>query len=254
MKLRKTTYVVHRWLGLIICLQLLAWSTGGFVFSILALDLVRGERDSAMTPFDALDAPVLGSLTPAFQLSLHDLIQSDAEIGSISLQNRGLGAAWEIRDSRGALLSVLSLDGTEIAPQLSERAAGELAKRDSLLDADIRSVRLMESDPPIQYRSGVLPAYEVVLDHSRNPHIYIDAYTGAVTARRNRQWRVFDFFWMLHTMDYSSRDDFNHPLLTSFSVLAILTALTGMSLWLWRANARWKRRSLRRALAAALNA
>ncbi|RMH10155.1 MAG: hypothetical protein D6695_11965, partial [Planctomycetota bacterium] len=99
------------------------------------------------------------------------------------------------------------------------------------------------SDPPIEYRSGPLPAYAVQLDHPKRPHIYIDARSGQITARRNRPWRIFDFFWMLHTMDYAGRDDFNHPLLTGFSVLAIASAGSGLALWGWRAMPR--RRSTR---------
>ena len=246
MKWRKTTYVIHRWLGLFICLQLLAWSTGGFVFSILALDLVRGERDSIMKPFDPIDLTALDNMPSELHSLVQGLLHAGTEIGSISFQNRGRGPVWEIRDSKGTLVSVMCGDGSKTVPLLGEQDAGELAQRDFAHDARVRSVRLLVSDPPVQYRSGVLPAYEVALDHSRNPYIYVDAWTGAVTARRNRQWRIFDFFWMLHTMDYSGRDDFNHPLLTGFSILAILTALTGLTLWAWRAQSRWKRRSLRR--------
>ena len=86
------------------------------------------------------------------------------------------------------------------------------------------------------------PRIEFVLDHPKNPHYYVCPVTGEVLKRRNRPWRLFDFFWMLHIMDYRGRDDFNHLLLTSFSVLAILTSVSGMVLWSWRVP-KWFRRS-----------
>ena len=51
-----------------------------------------------------------------------------------------------------------------------------------------------------------------------------------MTARRNDRWRVFDFFWMLHVMDYRERENFNHPLLISMAGLALATVLAGLVL------------------------
>ena len=42
----------------------------------------------------------------------------------------------------------------------------------------------------------------------------VDAGSGEVTAVRHDRWRLFDWFWMLHIMDYDERSDFSTPLLT----------------------------------------
>ncbi|MFT6661534.1 MAG: exosortase/archaeosortase [Maricaulis maris] len=55
-----------------------------------------------------------------------------------------------------------------------------------------------------------------------------------VTARRNDTWRVFDFFWMLHIMDYEERENFNNPLLITASVFALVTVLAGLLLLVLR--------------------
>jgi hypothetical protein len=50
-------------------------------------------------------------------------------------------------------------------------------------------------------------------------------------------WRVFDFFWMLHIMDYGERENFNSPLLITASVVGWVLAVTGIwlvVLWLMR--------------------
>ena len=49
-------------------------------------------------------------------------------------------------------------------------------------------------------------------------------------ARRNDWWRLFDVVWMLHIMDYDTRDDFNHPLLIVSAATALLFALSGVVL------------------------
>lgn len=246
MKPRKSAYLAHRWLGLLVSLQLLAWSTGGFVFSILPLDLVRGEREIGSPPFDALSQGALDALPdPVRELAL-ELKARHPDLASIALRDRGLGPSWEIQAADGTLIARVIDETGQTRPLLTPDEAATIAARDFLHDADVVETTLIESDPPIEYRSGPLPAYRVALEHSRRPHIYIDARSGEVTARRNRPWRIFDFFWMLHTMDYSGRDDFNHPLLTAFSLLAMATSATGLSLWGWRivnrARARLRRR------------
>lgn len=49
-------------------------------------------------------------------------------------------------------------------------------------------------------------------------------------ARRNRIWRLYDFFWMLHIMDYDERENFNNPLIRAFAATGLLFALSGLFL------------------------
>jgi hypothetical protein len=64
--------------------------------------------------------------------------------------------------------------------------------------------------------------------------------------RRNDTWRLRDFFWMLHNMDYVNRTSFNHPLIIVVGFAAVWLAITG--LWLlfrtgWRSDFKARRRS-----------
>jgi hypothetical protein len=52
-----------------------------------------------------------------------------------------------------------------------------------------------------------------------------------ITSLRNNQWRIFDFMWMLHTMDYAGRDNFNNLLLRAFSTFGMLTIMSGFALF-----------------------
>ena len=54
---------------------------------------------------------------------------------------------------------------------------------------------------------------------------------GELLARRTDRWRIFDFLWMLHIMDFDTRDDFNHPLLQLAAVLGLIIALSGVVFW-----------------------
>ena len=59
----------------------------------------------------------------------------------------------------------------------------------------------------------------------------MDPWTGELLARRTARWRLFDFLWMLHIMDYDAREDFNHPLLQAAAILGFLVALSGVVFW-----------------------
>ena len=60
--------------------------------------------------------------------------------------------------------------------------------------------------------------------------MYFSPDTGELLARRHNLWRGFDFLWMLHIMDYETRDDVNNLLLRAASVTGLLFALAGI--WL----------------------
>lgn len=235
MKPRKTTYIVHRWIGLIISLQLLAWSAGGFIFSVLDINAVRGATDARMLGARAIDRDALPTL-------VRDAIKDiEGTIGGSNLIDRGLGAFWEVRDTEGELLARVGVDGL-IVEQISPDDAIDLALEDFVPKAGVRGVELIEENPPSEYRGGPMPVYRVDLEHPKSPHIYVDAQTGRINARRNNTWRTFDFFWMLHTMDYKGRDNFNHPLLIIASLFAIAASGTGLALWGWRSIPKMLRR------------
>src|SRR3546814_13537349 len=62
---------------------------------------------------------------------------------------------------------------------------------------------------------------------------------------RGDTWRTWDFFWMLHNMDYVNRKSFNHPLIIFVAFGALWLSGTGFYLLFKsfsRADFRWLRR------------
>ena len=124
-----------------------------------------------------------------------------------------------------------ALSGEQLSP-IDADAAKKIAQNDFADDVEVRSVELVESTGShSEYRGKELPAYRVVLEHPTDTAIYVSANRGVVTTRRNNQWRMFDFFWMLHTMDYQGRDNFNHWILKTVSIFGLATVLSGFVLW-----------------------
>jgi len=239
---KKNWYLVHRWLGLVVGLQLLAWSVGGFSFSIMHIKNVRGELDIRPQIDPPLD--LIGvRLSPgdAVDRASHRGIDRTT-VRVVTLRQRSGRIAYEVFDADGAPLASVDAATGNVRVQLSEAEACTAALADFNHDASVASVVLLEGEPPLEFRGGRMPVYRVILDHPKEPHIYLCPVTGEVLKRRNNLWRIFDFFWMLHIMDYGERKSFNHWLLTGMSSLAIMTSASGLTLWWWR-RPRWLRRS-----------
>ena len=55
--------------------------------------------------------------------------------------------------------------------------------------------------------------------------------TGDIASIRSDSWRIWDFLWSLHIMDYRERDNINNILLQILSVLALVTSVSGITLF-----------------------
>jgi hypothetical protein len=60
----------------------------------------------------------------------------------------------------------------------------------------------------LEARGHSAPIWKVDFDDQYHTRSYISADEGRILERRNDTWRWFDLFWMLHTMDYAERDNF----------------------------------------------
>ncbi len=245
---KRRWYIVHRWLGLIVSLQLLAWSVGGFMFSILDIDDVRGDLNRSIKSPPGIN-------TDRLILTVADaLARAKAEGVTPERVTRAVVRTGPSKQTVFELFGadnepIVAVDGTTAA--VTKRISEEEAKRAALSDfageARVASIALLTDKPPQEYRSSRMPIYQIVLDHPKQPHIYVCPVTSEVLKRRNKLWRTFDFFWMLHIMDYRNRESFNHWLLTTMSALAILTSASGLVLWWWRLPRLQSRRERRAA-------
>ncbi len=229
--MNRALYFVHRWLGLVVSLQLLAWSLGGLMFSLLDIDDVHGDVDRVV----AKPAPLQGDFVGVERA----LAAAPGATKATLLERRG-SIVWqlEITDAPPALVD--ARNGAPL-PRVDDEEARRLAVADVKGARGVIDATLFEKGAPLEYRDKPLPAWRVVVDHDKAIHVYVHATTGEITARRNAKWRLFDFFWMLHVMDYSDREDFQHPLLTFFAVLAVLASASGLVLWGARLRRRFRR-------------
>jgi uncharacterized membrane protein YkoI len=214
----------HKWISVVVGIQLLAWTTGGLVFTLEPIEVIHG---------DMMRAPVTSPTSPPtdefISLSAARATAGPVELASAELawmRERWVWALHPIND--GALLLVDARNNQRLE-SLSAEEAEAIARRHHAGPEEIIAVEHLDTAEG-EYRKKIVPAWRVSFADSENSNFYIDANTGAITSVRTDTWRRFDFFWMLHIMDYDDRENFNHPLLTGAAVLGFSTAFTGI--WL----------------------
>lgn len=218
MRFRRFVRQLHRWLGLLVGLQLLFWVGGGLVMSALTLDAVRG-RDRAH---------------PAVVIPLHaePALRAPAEIlavqpGATALTlTRLLGDPVYRVETAGGPVLIDALDGHQLSP-LPRETAEMIARADYSGDAALAGIDWVDT-PGGEYRGHRPPLWRARFADERRTSLYISPQTGEVVARRNHLWRTFDFVWMLHIMDYRERENFNHLLLVTSAASALLFVLSGL--------------------------
>ena len=96
-------------------------------------------------------------------------------------------------------------------------------------------IEITEDKPGSEYRGRDLPLYKIESSNKnfKNINIYIDPYSAKIVAIRSNQWRIWDFMWGLHIMDWNERDDIGNVFLKIFSILALLSAISGIYLFFY---------------------
>lgn len=234
---RRASLTLHNWMGLLVGLQIIFWFVGGLVMTVIPLDLVRGEVNMAADKSVSMPAAELSVLLAKIDAQNLDRVSVRDVAGRTVVHLSRTAGADQIYDgSSGTLLSPI---GADVAEKV---ALSDFQYRvsDGLNDDTLVVSSKLLTEEPGDFRRP-LPVWQILLDDPDGTRIYVSPDTGQVLARRNDYWRVFDFFWMLHIMDYDDREDFNNPLLIVTTLTATLFVLTGVILLYFRFWPRRKR-------------
>ena len=221
----------HRYLGIFIGIQFLLWTLGGLYFSWTNINEIRGE--DLMSEHHALNANQ-NFISP--KATFDEIRQSRAatEITRVQMIEILGETFYEIRyesaDKKPETVVAGALDG-KIRPPVSEDEARKIALHALKKPLNIRQTEYLTENlgGHHEYREKPLPAWAVTFEEDLT--VYISAQTGQVGAFRTNKWRIFDFLWMLHTMDFEGRDNINNYVLRGFSALGMITVFSGFLLF-----------------------
>ncbi|AXT52527.1 hypothetical protein D1818_17425 [Aquimarina sp. BL5] len=216
---RKTAVVIrktHRYLGIFLGIQFLMWTISGLYFSWTDIDEIHGDQfKKEVTPIAHDNLLRLGAIPYA------------QSVFSLELRTIADKPYYWINDS-----VLIDAESGKIKPKISGEEALEVASAHMIENLEVTSIELItEVGKHHEYRGRALPAYVISYDHPENVKAYISVLDGSFQKVRHKSWRWFDFLWMTHTMDYEGRDDFNTIVLRAFSLLGLITVLSGFALW-----------------------
>ncbi|SEC30839.1 hypothetical protein SAMN04489761_2638 [Tenacibaculum sp. MAR_2009_124] len=228
-KLHLTTRKTHRYLGLFIGVQFLFWTVGGLYFSWNNMKDVHGK-----TLLDKSEKSFSFKVNESLASCL-DSLENQTGFKSSQIEGVVFGADSLLRVSSGAnsCLITLSEGNYQLRNQLSEKEIVAFVESRLYNPIPISNIAFIENDLSNhhEYRGKQLPVYAVRLKHETNTKVYVDPRFAKITSVRNDNWRRFDFLWMLHVMDFETRDHITNWVLRVFSIVGLLTICSGFYLF-----------------------
>jgi uncharacterized iron-regulated membrane protein len=225
---------LHRWLGLLMALQIVAWMASGLYFSLIPISEIRGEH---LTRSPAkLETSALAHLSSPGNVAelLNEQLGKDWTLDRLEPVSRDGQILWQVEGESGGegFARLVAADGRQVMPMLTEREALRHAQALLVKPGEGVSVSWVEqASAGSEIRGRKLPVWRVDFLEPESLSLYIHPWTGDLLARRTDRWRIFDFLWMLHIMDFDTRDDFSHPLLQIAAALGLIIALSGVVFW-----------------------
>lgn len=209
---------IHKWVGLAIGVQFLIWAMSGTAMALLDMDEVAGGAMAEQAPAAVASA---GAAWPRIQSDLAGQPVSNLMIGDLPS-----GSIYAVTVNGAVRL----FDAVSGAPVIIDRSLAQAIA--VAAHPGKASAMRVQSLPELglAVRDHALPIWKVDFNDAAKTSYYVSASTGEVLERRNETWRWWDFFWMLHNMDYTQRTSFNHPLIITVGIAMAWLAVTGF--WL----------------------
>jgi uncharacterized iron-regulated membrane protein len=205
----------HRYLGIFLGIQFIFWTVSGLYFSWTNIDEIHGDHFKAKPK-----KTTFNNLKP-----IHEVYKND--VSSIELRDIQAIPHYWINNEK-----LINAHTGEEKQGITKEEAIAIASNHIRNDLKVKNVTLLqEITKDHEYREKKLPAYVIDYEHKDIIKVYISQADGKFQTIRHKAWRWFDFLWMTHTMDFEGRDNINNIFLRIFSLLGLITVLSGFLLW-----------------------
>ena len=202
----------HKYLSLVISIQLLLWTISGIYFAFNKIELVRGEQYLIEQKVSKLN---LKEVESSFSGKNVNFVRRLDE--------------WIIKVETDSGFSYTDLQGQNL-DELNAEEVREVVRQSTNL-IPLMAQRIDKPEIRAEFRGRNLPIFKIATSTTDNINVYVDAFTGEVTAIRSDSWRIWDFLWGAHIIDYSERENINNFLIKILSILALISSLSGIVLF-----------------------
>ena len=216
---------------MIVGVQAVIWTLGGLYMTAVHIDIIHGDHFIKTAEPRSVDVSQLANPAAALQAV------PDAEtLKFVWIVGRPV---YVVAGSSGPVAFDATTGG--LLPPPAKADILKLADYWYSGDETLESATLVHSLPG-EVRGRKPPLWRVEYGGWNKPTLYFSPQTGELVTRRHELWRVFDFVWMLHIMDYDARDNVNNSLLRLFTWATVLMALSGAWLLLFSFHRRRQRK------------
>jgi len=202
----------HKYLSLAISIQLLLWTISGIYFAFNKIELIRGEQYLLEQEISDVSLDEMKNTFNAKNLSILKRLDQ-----------------WIIKVEDGAGVYYTDLNGNKLTSLTREQVKLAVKGQTSLTPVNV--TRITSSSEGSEFRGRELPLFKVTTSSEDEINVYVDAVSGEVKAIRSDSWRWWDLLWSLHIMDYRERENIDNFLLKIFSILALISSLSGITLF-----------------------
>ncbi len=221
----------HRYLGVFFGVQFLFWTLGGLYFSWTNIKEIRGDNIRRAEPSLKINQSKISLSSIINELKNKDGLDSVKSVQLVDI----LGTSYfqiSYYNQGNLAHRLVNINTGLIKSTISKKEAILIAQSRLNVNATPSSVALItNTNGHHEYREKPLPAYAVKFEGNIHTTVYVAANLGTVQTLRNNKWRIFDFLWMLHVMDYENRDNINNWILRIFSILGLVTIASGFILY-----------------------
>jgi len=216
---------LHKWLGLIVGVQVLIWLLTGFFFSIMDHEKASGNQYRNLLP--AVSTIESGKLISEQQvLSLYPkaqqirLIEILGQATYIVTLKKGLYRHFE-----NHYQLVDAYTGNSFI--IDENKAKQIAQNSYFGPGQVSSVSKLFppiADEPKQKK----PLWQINFDDDQQTSVYVEVASGRLIGHSSDYERLVDLLFILHFMDYASEGSFNNWQIIIFSLLTLLLTISGI--------------------------
>jgi len=218
---------VHKWLALIVGLQLLIWVTTGLLFTLVDSSKSRGQVYRAKTTQE--QPPVL----PELLLSNAELTGKipnsiyQQNVRSVELKVFHHHWYYQVTTFTGRYLFSVST-GEQL--KVKEALAVELIQKSYQGPGTLTDLTLLK--PPFENFSGVKGnIWQADFNDELNTKVYLSQDTGRILKHANDVSAYNDLLKLLHFMDYNQSGHFNAWWIITMALFATLLSFSGL-FWL----------------------
>ena len=227
----RTIKLLHKWLSLLVAIQLIIWLGSGLFFNMMDHSKARGNEHRVKT-----SAPIQIDqrrlVEPSHILSKIKIKQEVQPVNSVKLIEL-LSHPYYLLNHHEGLYKHFYNEHSIVDAYTGEIKIIDEPMAQAIASSTYSGVSNIISTfkvfhPIDDFPKELNTVWQVNFGDDINTSVYLDASSGRLVGHSNDDKRFADFFFMLHFMDYGTLGSFNNWQIIFFALITLVFCLTGV--------------------------